>query len=171
MCGVPCAASVFAAHGTRHTFAARLIRTGLRAVLIKTQKSVPARFFVPQTEQVCRGTKKGCAGAALRHNCSGTKKAWREGRPKPHFRHRSAGKMAISPPLVVGSHRPGYYPNALDPARRSMPYLPLTQFFSPLYDHSPPAGRPSGSLARSRPPITPVFPPHQSNARRRKMGT
>jgi hypothetical protein len=34
--------------------------------------------------------------------------------------------MAISPHLVVGSHRPGYCPNALDPARRSMPYLPLT---------------------------------------------
>jgi hypothetical protein len=33
--------------------------------------------------------------------------------------------MAISPHLVVGLHRPGYYPNALDPARRSMPYLPL----------------------------------------------
>ncbi len=47
---------------------------GLRAILIKRRKSVPARFFVPQTEKVCRGTKKGRAGAALQHNCSDTKK-------------------------------------------------------------------------------------------------
>ena len=61
-----------------------------------------ARLDVPQTEQVRRGAKKGRASAALRHNRSGAKKAWREGRPKPHFLHCHTGKMAIFPSLVIG---------------------------------------------------------------------
>ncbi len=53
------------------------------------------------------------------------------------FWSRSTGKMVDSPPPAVGSHRTGYSSNALDLARRAMPYLPLTDFFPPLPDHSP----------------------------------
>ena len=45
------------------------------------------------------------------------------------FWHRSAGKMANSPPSAAGSHCPGYPSNTLDHTCREMPYLPLAHFF------------------------------------------
>ena len=67
--------------------------------------------------------------------------------------------MAIFPPLVVGLHRTGYCPNALDPARRSMPYLPLTDF-PPLSMTIPPPqdDRAARKRVRGRPSL-PSFPP------------
>jgi hypothetical protein len=65
--------------------------------------------------------------------------------------------MAIAPPPAVGSPRPWYCKNALDPARRAMSYSPLTEFFLPLNDHPPPAGRRSDS-----PPLEAILPPFSS---------
>jgi hypothetical protein len=52
--------------------------------------------------------------------------------PPLDFWSRSTGKMVDSPPPAARSHRPGYLWNALDLARRAMPYSPLTNFFPPL---------------------------------------
>ena len=73
------------------------------------------------------------------------------------FWQRSRGMMAIAPPPAVGSPRPWYCKNALDPARRAMSYSPLTEFFLPLNDHPPPAGRRSDS-----PPLEAILPPFSS---------
>ncbi len=74
------------------------------------------------------------------------------------FWQRNRGNVGICRQPLVGSARQGCRTKGLDPARRAMSYLPLTKFFWPLYDHSPPAGRRSDLLASSR-PFSPVLPP------------
>ena len=71
---------------------------------------------------------------------------------------RNRGNIGISPQPLVGSPRRGCRTKGLDPARRGMPYLPLTEFFCPFNDHSPPTGRQGDLLATSR-PSPPVLPP------------
>jgi len=67
------------------------------------------------------------------------------------FWQRNRGNIGISPQPLVGSARRGRRTKGLDPARRGMPYLPLTEFFCPFNDHSPPAIRRGDLLASSRP--------------------
>ena len=74
------------------------------------------------------------------------------------FWQRNRGNIGISRQPLVGSPRRGCRTKGLDPARREMPYLPLTEFFCPFNDHSPPAGR-QGDLLASSMPSPPVLPP------------
>ncbi len=71
------------------------------------------------------------------------------------FWQHNRGNMAIRRQLLVRSARRGCQTKGLDPARRAMSYLSLTEFFLPLNDHSPPTRRRSDLLASLRP-----FSPH-----------
>ncbi len=79
------------------------------------------------------------------------------------FLSRSTGKMANSPPPTARSHRPGCLSNVLDRAHWAMPYLPLTDFFPPLPNHSP-HPQDVGVTHRRVNLIYPRSPPHRSNA-------
>ena len=83
------------------------------------------------------------------------------------FWQRNRGNIGISPQPLVGSPRRGCRTKGLDPARRGMPYLPLTEFFCPFNDHSPPAIRRGDLLASSR-PSPPCSPPTLRNAPNRR---
>ena len=80
------------------------------------------------------------------------------------FWQRNRGNIGICRQPLVGSACRGCRTKWLDLACRAMSYLPLTDFFLPLNDHSPPAGRRYDSPA-FWPYFTPVLP------RRRQRGS